>query len=62
MLKRLFDVVASFVLLVLFAPVFVVVAAIIWYRLGRPILFVHERPGLHGRIFRMYKFRSMNAA
>ncbi|MEM7777562.1 MAG: sugar transferase [Pseudomonadota bacterium] len=62
MLKRLFDVVASFVLLVLFAPVLVVVAAIIWYRLGRPILFVHERPGLHGRIFRMYKFRSMNAA
>ncbi len=58
-LKRLIDVlVAGFGLLAL-TPVLVVlcVLELIWH--GWPPLFVQERPGLHGRVFRMVKFRTM---
>ncbi len=57
--KRWVDVLASSVLLVLFAPVLLVVALLVWARLGRPVLFVQERPGLDARIFHLYKFRTM---
>ncbi|HEV8523049.1 MAG TPA: sugar transferase [Terriglobales bacterium] len=57
--KRLLDVVGSFVLLVLFSPVMLAVAALI--RLTSPglIFFAQERLGLNKRRFRMYKFRTM---
>jgi sugar transferase EpsL len=59
-MKRLFDVVAAFVLLLLSWPVMLLVAMLIRMRLGTPILFSQERPGWHGQTFRLYKFRSMS--
>lgn len=61
-MKRLFDIVVSLVLLVLLAPVLLILAAIVWWRLGRPILFTQVRPGKGGVPFRMVKFRTMENA
>ena len=47
------------VLLLLFSPVFLVVALLIWRKDGAPILFGHYRIGQHGKLFRCLKFRSM---
>lgn len=58
-MKRFFDIVlASFGLLVL-APVIAIVAMLIRFKLGSPVIFSQVRPGLHGRPFRMVKFRTM---
>jgi lipopolysaccharide/colanic/teichoic acid biosynthesis glycosyltransferase len=61
-LKRLLDVVAAALLLMVMSPVFVVVAACIRFTMGSPIFFRQVRPGLHGRPFRMFKFRTMRDA
>ncbi len=57
--KRLIDVTIASIVLVLALPFMLVVALLVLIGLGRPILFVQERPGLHGEIFRLYKFRTM---
>jgi lipopolysaccharide/colanic/teichoic acid biosynthesis glycosyltransferase len=59
MTKRLFDILASALGLIVLAPVFAVVAALVRIKLGRPVLFRQERPGLEGRPFRLVKFRTM---
>ncbi len=58
-LKPLLDRVLAMIALVLLSPVFVVVALLIKLKLGGKVLFSQNRPGLHGKIFKMYKFRSM---
>ena len=58
-MKRAFDFVASAVLLILLAPVMAVVAICVRIRLGSPVLFRQLRPGLLGRPFTLYKFRTM---
>lgn len=58
-LKRLFDMVASLGLLILFAPLMLVIALLIRLESPGPILFQQERVGAHGRRFKMLKFRSM---
>ncbi|MEZ8967568.1 sugar transferase [Vibrio breoganii] len=58
-MKRVFDFIISSVVLVLFSPVFIVVFLSVKYKLGSPVIFVQERPGLHGNSFRMFKFRTM---
>lgn len=60
--KRLSDIVGSVIVLLLTLPLLIVVAIMIWAKLGRPILFVQERPGIHGKVFRLYKFRTMRHA
>ena len=59
MLKRLFDASAALLLLLLLAPLMVVLALLIRYQLGSPILFRQTRPGQQGQAFTMYKFRTM---
>lgn len=59
-LKRLLDIVAALVGLILLAPAMAATAALVAIRLGRPILFSQQRPGRDGRIFTLYKFRSMH--
>ncbi|MEY4132656.1 MAG: hypothetical protein RL592_714 [Verrucomicrobiota bacterium] len=59
MLKRAFDIVFSACWLVGFAPLLLVVAILVRLRLGSPVLFVQERPGLRAKPFRMVKFRTM---
>jgi sugar transferase EpsL len=61
-MKRLLDIVVSLFVLVLMAPVMVVVAAVIAVKLGTPVLFRQQRPGLHGEPFEMVKFRTMSDA
>ncbi len=58
-MKRLFDFLVSFILLIIFSPVLVVSAFIIHRRMGSPVLFKQVRPGLGGRAFTLYKFRTM---
>jgi len=61
-LKRTFDLLVSLILLILLSPVMLVIAVLVRIKLGRPVLFSQERPGLHGRLFRLYKFRTMRDA
>jgi exopolysaccharide biosynthesis polyprenyl glycosylphosphotransferase len=58
-LKRLIDIVLASLALVLLSPFLLLLAAVIWVQDGRPILFRQERVGLHGRPFRVAKFRTM---
>lgn len=58
-LKRGMDLVGAACGLVLLAPVMLVVALLIRLTMGSPVLFRQERPGLYGRPFTMYKFRTM---
>ncbi|QJR06237.1 sugar transferase (plasmid) [Sphingobium yanoikuyae] len=58
-MKRLIDIAGSLAGLVLLSPVMLVAGIAIRRRMGAPVLFVQERPGLGGSPFRMYKFRSM---
>lgn len=58
-MKRLFDVLASFTGLVLLAPLFLLVAALIKIRMPGPVFFCQIRGGRHGEPFTIYKFRTM---
>jgi sugar transferase EpsL len=57
--KRLIDIVGSFLILLFFGPVMVLVAIGIFATMGRPVLFRQKRPGLGGEIFAVIKFRTM---
>ena len=59
MIRRLVDLVVAGVAGVVLAPVVAVTAALVRWRLGRPVLFRQERTGLGGRPFRIVKFRTM---
>lgn len=60
--KRAFDLSLAVPLLILFAPVMAVVAVAVRWRLGAPVLFCQQRPGLNAVPFRMAKFRTMTDA
>lgn len=62
MLKRAFDIVVAAALLVVLAPLMAMIALAVRIGLGRPVIFVQERPGKGGRVFRLYKFRTMRDA
>ena len=58
-IKRLLDFLLSLSALLLLSPFSLLLALLVRLKLGSPILFCQERPGLHGKIFKLYKFRSM---
>ena len=62
MMKRLFDLCASSIALLVFAPLLLLIAWQIRRKLGSPVLFHQTRPGLHGQPFKMVKFRTMRDA
>jgi Undecaprenyl-phosphate glucose phosphotransferase len=62
LLKRSFDVCFSAIVLLLMAPLFGLIAAIIRLTSAGPIFFVQERIGLNGKPFGMYKFRTMHVS
>ena len=62
MLKRLFDIVVSLFVLILFSPIYLFLAYKVKKNLGSPVLFKQIRPGLHGKPFEMEKFRTMKDA
>ena len=57
--KRVFDGVVASAALVVLSPLMLLIGASIWLSDGFPIVFSQERMGLDGRVFRMFKFRSM---
>ena len=62
MLKRVFDLGVALFALTLLAPLLLLVALLIRLKLGRPVLFAQTRPGLAGKPFEFYKFRTMTDA
>jgi len=58
-MKRIFDLVLVIPLFLLFLPVLIVLSLVIFLTMGRPIIFCQERPGYKGKIFKIYKFRTM---
>jgi len=61
-MKRLFDILVSFISLVLLAIPLAALTFLVRKKLGSPVLFTQVRPGLHGKPFKMYKFRTMTDA
>ncbi|MGG1573179.1 sugar transferase [Fictibacillus sp. NRS-1165] len=58
-LKRPLDFFLSFIAIVVLSPIFLFVAILVKIKLGSPIIFKQQRPGLNNEIFTMYKFRTM---
>ncbi|MED3644667.1 sugar transferase [Caldifermentibacillus hisashii] len=58
-IKRPMDFILSLIAIIVLSPVFLVVAILVKLKLGSPIIFKQERPGLNEKIFTMYKFRTM---
>ena len=57
--KRFFDIVIALLVLILLSPLYAVLAVAVRVKLGSPVLFCQDRPGKDGKIFRLYKFRTM---
>lgn len=60
--KRLLDILLSLCILNLLSPVYLVLIVLVRGKLGSPVFFKQERPGLNGEIFTLYKFRTMTDA
>lgn len=58
-MKRIFDFLVALCAILTLLPVIILVALLIRLKLGSPILFTQDRPGLNGKIFKMMKFRTM---
>lgn len=57
--KRVLDILAAGLLVVVLSPLLLILAILVHWQLGSPILFKQSRPGRHGRLFKLLKFRSM---
>lgn len=58
-IKRFIDILMSFVILILLSPVILAISIFIFLKDGAPVVIKQNRVGLHGKIFNMYKFRTM---
>jgi Undecaprenyl-phosphate glucose phosphotransferase len=58
-LKRAFDIIGALVAIIVFSPIMLLSVIVIKSRKDGPVLFVQERVGLHNKVFKMYKFRTM---
>lgn len=59
--KRVFDIIISFVSIILLSPLFIIIIVLLLFaNEGAGVFFTQERPGLHGRIFKIIKFKTMN--
>ncbi|MGD6961101.1 sugar transferase [Fictibacillus phosphorivorans] len=59
-LKRAMDFILSLIAIIVLSPILLIVAILVRVKLGSPVLFKQERPGLNENIFMMYKFRTMS--
>jgi undecaprenyl phosphate N,N'-diacetylbacillosamine 1-phosphate transferase len=57
--KRFFDIIFSFLALIVLSPLLLIIALLVRIKLGSPIIFKQERPGLNEKIFTLYKYRTM---
>lgn len=58
-IKRVQDFLCALAAIIVLSPVMLVTAVLVRVKLGSPVIFKQERPGLHGEIFTLYKFRTM---
>ena len=58
-IKRLFDLIITIPGLILASPIMACIAIVLWVKNGRPVIFKQQRPGYRGKIFTLYKFRTM---
>lgn len=58
--KRIFDLFVSFVGIIVTSPIMLIIAIIVYFEFGAPILFPMDRPGKNGKLFRIYKFHDLN--
>ncbi|MCX8022726.1 MAG: sugar transferase [Syntrophorhabdaceae bacterium] len=59
MAKRIFDLSLAIVLFVILSPVIIVIAIVVYISMGAPVIFKQLRPGLYGKPFEIFKFRTM---
>ena len=59
-IKRPQDFLLALLAIIVLFPIILIIAVLVRIKLGSPVFFVQDRPGLNGKIFRMYKFRSMS--
>ena len=57
--KRLFDIILALLILIILSPVLLILALAVKIDSRGPVIFKQDRIGLHGRVFKLYKFRSM---
>lgn len=58
-IKRIFDIALSGLALIILSPLFLIISLLVKAWLGSPTIFTQERPGFKGKIFKIYKFRTM---
>lgn len=58
-IKRIQDLICALLALIVLSPIMIITAILVKRRLGSPVLFIQERPGKDGEIFKLYKFRTM---
>lgn len=58
-MKRAFDLLISFILILVLSPIILTLFFLVRTKLGSPVLFKQQRPGVHGKPFYIYKFRTM---
>ena len=61
-IKRPQDFICALAAIIVLSPVMVITALLVRIKLGSPVIFAQERPGLNGKIFKLYKFRTMTDA
>ena len=60
-IKRIQDIVCACIAIIILSPIMVVIAIMVRIKLGSPVVFAQGRPGLNGKIFKLYKFRTMSS-
>ena len=61
-IKRILDFVLALIAIIVLSPVMLITAILVRVKLGSPVLFTQDRPGLNTKVFKLYKFRSMTVA
>lgn len=61
-IKRPQDFICALLAIIVLSPIMLITAILVRFKLGTPILFKQERPGKNGKIFKIFKFRTMTDA
>ena len=62
LIKRFMDFLIAVLSIIIFSPLLIILAILVRVKLGGPVIFKQERPGLNGKVFKLYKFRTMTDA